>query len=212
MLEDFVVAHRHEIINRCRAKVAVRSAPPPTPAEINYGLPMFLDHLITELRIGLSNKRDIAMIAAKHGRELLVQGFTPTQAVHDYSDICQAIAEMTNEKRAAISSDDFRLLNCCLDEAIAAALTEYVLEREAFAHERARREGDRASVLGEGLRVSLVAANVAFEAIQSGKVGFAGSTGMVLERSLKGAEDMNDRLQQVIGDFRRASPAEYRPA
>ena len=212
MLEDFVVAHRHEIIRRCRAKVATRSAPPPTPAEIHHGVPMFLDQLIIELRIGLSNNGDIAMTATKHGRELVVQGFTPTQVVHDYGDICQAIAETTTERRAAISADDFRVLNSCLDQAIAAALTEYVREREASGDEKADREGDRVRVLGEGLRVSLVAAKVAFEAIQSGKVGFAGSTGMVLERSLKGAEDMNDRLQEEIGDFRRGSPAEYRLA
>jgi hypothetical protein len=49
MLEDFVLAHRDEIINRCRLKVAQRPSPPPTPEEIDHGVPMFLDELMDEL-------------------------------------------------------------------------------------------------------------------------------------------------------------------
>ena len=104
------------------------------------------------------------------------------------------------------------MLNKCLDDAIAAALTEYARQLESSTVEKAIRDGDRIGVLGDGLRVALVAARVAFQAIQSGKVGFAGSTGLVLERSLKGAEDMNERLQGEIEDFRRYGAVEHRPS
>jgi hypothetical protein len=201
MLDDFVVAHRDEIIRRCRGKVARRSAPPPTEAEIDHGVPMFLDELLAELRLGLSPNPDICITAAKHGHDLQRQGFTPSQVVHDYGDVCQTITEMAIEKHAAIGADDFRMLNRCLDDAIAAAVTEYERQRDASATGKAAHDGNRIRVLGDGLRVSFEAARVAFEAIQSGKVGFAGSTGMVLARSLRAAEDLNERLQAEIVGF-----------
>jgi hypothetical protein len=39
MLHEFIAINREEIIRRCRAKVATRSAPPPTIAEIDHGVP-----------------------------------------------------------------------------------------------------------------------------------------------------------------------------
>ena len=58
-------------------------------------------------------------------------------------------------------------------------------------------------VLGDGLRASVSAAQVAFDAIQSGKVGIAGSTGTVLGRSLQAIADLNERIQAEMADFAR---------
>ena len=52
MLQEFIEIHRDEIIKRCRAKVATRSVPPPTKAEIDHGVPLFLDQLVAALRSG----------------------------------------------------------------------------------------------------------------------------------------------------------------
>ena len=64
-----------------------------------------------------------------HGHELLLQGFTVSQVVHDYGDVCQAITELAVEMNAPISTDDFRMLNKCLDDAIAGAVTEFGREQ-----------------------------------------------------------------------------------
>ena len=50
MLDAFVAENREEIIRRCRAKVELRSIPTPTPAELEYGVPRFLDQLVDALR------------------------------------------------------------------------------------------------------------------------------------------------------------------
>ena len=50
VLHEFIAVHRDEIIRRCRAKVATRSIPPPTEAEIDHGVPVFLDQLMDALR------------------------------------------------------------------------------------------------------------------------------------------------------------------
>src|SRR5688500_10823858 len=55
MLHEFIAVNREEIIRRCRAKVATRSVPPPTEAEIDHGVPVFLDQLMDALRLGLTS-------------------------------------------------------------------------------------------------------------------------------------------------------------
>src|ERR1700674_4718907 len=107
MLHEFVTVYREEIIRRCRAKVETRSAPPPTKGGIDHGVPMFLDELVDELRIGLSPNPEISKTATQHGHDLLRQGFTAAQVVNGYGDVCQAITELGLELDAPISTDDF---------------------------------------------------------------------------------------------------------
>src|SRR5687768_3010434 len=113
MLQEFIEIHRDEIIGRCRAKVAVRSVPPPTEAEINHGVPLFLDQLAEALRSGDTSAAAINKTAGQHGHDLLLQGFTISQVVHDYGDVCQTITELAMEENAPISAEDFRTLNRC---------------------------------------------------------------------------------------------------
>ena len=110
-LYQFIATHRDEIICRCRAKVATRSIPPPTEAEINHGVPLFLDQLVSALRLGLTCNPEIGPSAVQHGHDLLRRGFTVSQVVHDYGDVCQSITELAVELGAPISTDDFRTLN-----------------------------------------------------------------------------------------------------
>src|SRR5678815_5388188 len=129
VLYEFIAVNRDEIIRRCRAKVATRSIPQPTEAEIDHGVPVFLDQLGAALRLGQITSPEIGRSAIKRGHDLLRQGFTVSQVVHDYGDVCQAITELAVELSAPISTDDFRTLNRCLDDAIAGAVTEYGRER-----------------------------------------------------------------------------------
>jgi hypothetical protein len=129
VLHEFIAVNRDEIISRCRAKVSARSIPPPAEGGIDHGVPVFLDQLGDALRLGQITSPAISRSAIKHGHDLLRQGFTVSQVVHDYGDVCQAITELAVELNAPISTDDFRTLNRCLDDAIAGAVTEYGRER-----------------------------------------------------------------------------------
>ena len=70
MLQEFIAIHRDEIIRRCRAKVATMAAPLPTTAQIDHGVPVFLDQLIRELGHGPSNTKEIGRSAGRHGDDL----------------------------------------------------------------------------------------------------------------------------------------------
>ena len=200
MLHDFIAAHRDEIIRRCRAKVATRSIPPLTKAEIDHGVPVFLDQLTDELRFGLMSSAEISKSAIKHGHDLLLQGFTVSQVVHDYGDVCQAITELAVEKNAPISTDDFRTLNRCLDDAIAGAVTEFGRERNQSTVDRETARGsERFGFFAHELRNLVNTSIMAFEVLKTGNVGVGGSTGTVLQRSLMGTRALIDRS---LGELR----------
>jgi signal transduction histidine kinase len=193
-LYEFVAVNREEIIRRCRAKVATRSIPPPTDAEIDHGVPLFLEQLVEALRLGTSSGPEIGRSAVLHGHELLLQGFTVSQVVHDYGDVCQSITELAFEKSAPISSEDFRTLNGCLDDAIAGAVTQYARERNQSSIDgESVRWSERVGFFSHELRNLLNTAMLAFDVLKSGQVGVSGSTGKVLHRSLVAARNLIGR-------------------
>jgi len=194
MLEQFILANRDEIILRCREKVALRLLPAPTEAEIVYGVPLFLDQLVDALRPGVGSNPEIGRSAEHHGHELLQRGFTVSQVVHDYGDVCQSITQLAVEKDAPISNADFRTLNRCLDEAIAGAVTEYGRERNQSSHDDATTEGtERLGFFAHELRNLVSTAIMSYEVLKTGNVGIGGSTGAVLDRSLKGLRALINR-------------------
>ncbi|HET9326247.1 MAG TPA: HAMP domain-containing sensor histidine kinase [Candidatus Eisenbacteria bacterium] len=128
--------------------------------------------------------------ATLHGGDLLEQGYSIAQVVHDYGDICQAITELALDLRVPVATEDFHTLNRCLDNAIASAVTEYARRRDLdMSGARVTRQG----FFAHELRSHLNAALLAFQVVKSGKVGVSGSTIDVLERSLRSLRDLIDR-------------------
>lgn len=191
MLHEFITLNRDEIVRRCRAKVAQRSLPPQTAAATEHGVPLFLDQLVNALRLGQSSSLEINQTALQHGHDLLLQGLSMSQVVHDYGDVCQAVTELAVETNAPISTEDFGRLNGCLDTAIAGAVTQYGRERDqASLDGETVRDSERLGFFAHELKNLLHTALLAFEVVKSGNVGIVGPTGTVLQRSLLGARDL----------------------
>jgi signal transduction histidine kinase len=191
MLHEFITLNREEITTRCRAKVATRSMPLPSEAEINHGVPLFLDQLVDMLRSRGTSTLAIDESAGQHGHDLLLKGFTVSQVVHDYGDVCQTVTDLALETNAPISTDDFRTLNRCLDDAIASAVTMYTREsQQSHSENAADRDNERVGFLVHEMRNLVNTAVVAFEVLKSGNVGVGGSTGAVLNRTLMGLRDL----------------------
>lgn len=213
MLHEFLTSNQDDLVARCRAKVAKRPTPPPTAAELAYGVPLFLAQIIKTLKMeeasdavgsgAVSGKADpgktpapseIGESAAQHGGELHRKGFTVDQVVHDYGDLCQAVTDLAVEKSAPISADEFRTLNRCLDNAIADAVTRFGSQRERSIRDWAAQDtNERLGFLAHELRGKLNVARLAVEAIKRGTVGVAGATGAILDRSLTAMRDLIDR-------------------
>jgi signal transduction histidine kinase len=212
MLHEFLTTHRAELIERCRLKVAQRRAPKPTGAELEHGIPHFLEQLIKTLRVEQtpepmrsrkvsgpaggegSVSSEIGSTAARHGRELLQHGFTVDQVVHDYGDLCQAITDLAFERDAPVEVDEFRSLNRCLDNAIADSVTEFSYQRDLLRVESGTQAlNERLGFLAHELRNLIQSATLAVSAMKAGNVGLAGATGAMLDRSLIGLRNLVDR-------------------
>ncbi len=194
MLDEFVIANRSTIIARAQARVATRTSPKASDAELKNGIPVFLDQLGDALRLAKSSEDvghdELRKTATRHGADLFRMGLTVAQVVRDYGDVCQAITELAVEQNAPIPPVEFRTLNLCLDDAVASAVTEYSAHGDR-AHEH---EGtERLGILAHELRNQLNTAMLAFESVKSGQVAPNGSTGLMLGRSLMNLRNLIDR-------------------
>lgn len=50
MLHEFLISNRNELIGRCREKAAKRHRPLAPPAEVDHGVPLFLQQLTDTLQ------------------------------------------------------------------------------------------------------------------------------------------------------------------
>lgn len=211
MMHEFLTENREELIVRCRMKVAERPASKSMGEELDHGITLFLDQIIKTLKAeqaseslesnrlsGLASGVDAVLsemgIGAKeHGRELLQNGFTIEQVVHDYGDLCQAVTDLAVELNAPLSNDEFRTLNRCLDNAIAVAASEFSAQRDNIFADKDARANERLGFFAHELRNQLHTATLALTAIKGGSVGLTGATGAVLDRSLVALSRLIDR-------------------
>lgn len=199
MLHDFLTANRVNLIALCRQKVAARRDTPGIPASASHGVPLFLQQLADTLRreeAGASTdfaNSSIGRAAALHGTELLLRGYSVDQVVRDYGDVCQAITELAVEQQAAITTDEFRILNRCLDDAIADAVTAFGDARQDTVHDEALDLHRRLDSYAREQRRLLNVAIHACAAIKAGSVGIAGATGTLLIHALAEMRVLADR-------------------
>lgn len=209
MLYEFVELNRDVIVSRTRDRVRSRPWPSVAPGEVEYGVPLFLTQLAETLRLESTPAPfpagAIGEAAARHGGDLLRSGFTVSQVVHDYGDICQTITALAVEQKAPISVEEFHTLNRCLDTAIAEAVTEHArLTSTARSEEEVERLGHAAHELRDSLNTAILA----FHALKRGTVAVNGSTGAILGQSLMSLRDVIDRTLSEVrleaGKQRRA--------
>ena len=165
----------------------------PRHHELENGVPLFLTQLSDTLRSESTgtphSDQAIGSAATRHGRELMTLGFTVSQVVHDYGDICQAVTELALEQNAPITTGEFKTLNRLLDTATAEAVTEHA---RITAASRSTEESARSGHVAHETRDLLNTALLAYQSLQRGAVAINGSTGAVLGRSLMALRDLVD--------------------
>ena len=87
MLHEFLATNRNELIVRCQAKVACRSAPHPTPKERLHGVPRFLGQLIETLRLeetagGLERHKETSQRGAAERRDRARDSYPSESKAH----------------------------------------------------------------------------------------------------------------------------------
>ena len=196
MLHEFLTSNRDLLIARCRDKVAKRFEPT-IAGSVDHGVPLFLQQLVetlqdeqkTHIREGDSGPApaptEIGRAAALHGAELLRRGFSVDQVVHDYGDVCQCVTALAVEVNVPISTDEFRTLNRCLDNAIAGAVTAFGSAKQISAERQTETLQERLAVDTAEYRRLITTAVQSFAAIKTGNVAAGGATGALLDRTFE---------------------------
>ncbi|WP_309246789.1 hypothetical protein [Ramlibacter montanisoli] len=231
MMYSFLANNRDELIERCKAKVALRPTRAATLEQLKNGVPIFLEQLERTLRAeeggedlesakisghsggDASAQSEMGVSAIAHGKALLELGFTIDQVVHDYGDLCQAITDLAVERDAPFGVQEFRTLNRCLDNAIAEAVTEFSALRDAsLARRQAEAFNERLGFLVHELRNSLLTASLAVAALQQSQLPISGATGGVLKRSIQEMKQLiSAALDEVrVGGHPAAAPSRSR--
>ena len=222
MLRDFLISHRGEVVRRCRQKAAAGFAPADTPDVLDHGIPLFIQQLIDALPtrpatpVDEGNRvertlfpEEIGRSAALHGAELLHRGFTVDEVVHNYGDFCQSVTEMAIELKCSIDSDDFRILNGCLDNAIAGAVTAFAQGHQDATDDREEERYERLSGLRQEHRRLVDIAVQAFTAMKAGSLGLTGPTAALLMHALTELQllseqsDVEDQETEAAASLRR---------
>lgn len=234
MLYEFLINNNVDLVQRCRHKVSNRQNRSTSSAQLENGIPLFLDQLIRTLQLeqsetpsdsirisgpasGIATLSEVGTTATQHGKDLFDMGFTVDEVVHNYGDLCQAITDLAVERDAPFHVDEFRTLNRCLDNAIAVAVSEFGYQQTlATASLVAAESTERAGFFAQELRNILGTASLAFCAAKAGNLSLSGATGSILERSLSSLSKMIDdslvefrSLAQGTADLSSFSLAEF---
>jgi len=205
MLHEFLTTNRKLLISRCRDKVAKRFEPTGTLATIGHGVPLFLQQLAETLRVEQTTPHqefdseptpaptEIGRAAALHGAELLRLGFSVDQVVHEYGDVCQCVTALAVEQDVQISTDEFRTMNRCLDNAIADAVASFGSARQTSIDGQMETLQQRLVVFNAEYRRLIEIAIHSLKAIKTGNIGISGATGTLLAHTLEELSSLTDR-------------------
>ena len=215
MLHEFLTSNREELIGRCKVMAARRFEAPGMREAIDHGAPLFLQQVADILRNEQSaSARQVARplsapaptligrAAALHGTELLRLGFTIDQVVHEYGDVCQAVTGLAVEQKVQISTDEFRTLNRCIDNAIADAVVSFGRARQTVINQQAETLHQRLIAFSDEQNRLIDIARNAYAAIQSGHVGLTGATGNLLIHTL---DELHFLADWTLPEIRLAS-------
>jgi len=216
MLHKFLTANRPVLIARCQEKAAKRFEPAEIAGTVDHGVPLFLQQLVetlreeqtTHVRQGNDSQptpapTEIGRAAALYGAELLRRGFSVDHVVHDYGDVCQAVTGLAVEQSVDISTDEFRTLNRCVDNAIADAVASFGSGQQTSIDRQADTLQQRLLVFTTEHRRLVDIAAQAFAAIKTGNIGVAGATGKLLVSTLN---ELHSHAERSLPEIRLASP------
>jgi signal transduction histidine kinase len=216
MLHAFLSQHRNELIRNCAGLVSARLSAHAIPFQDPECIAPFLDQVINTLRAedssqaqksldisgtgdGLPGSSEVGDAAVLNGSNAFRHGVAIEQVVHGYGDLCQAVTSMAYEKGQPIKAEEFRSLNRCLDNAIAAAVSEYSYQRGQAEEVRTVAElNEQLGMLAHELRNHVNTASLALMALKTGKVGIEGATGEILGRALQGLRSIIDRSLATV--------------
>lgn len=136
VLHDFLTAERETILQAVKERALASQGSRAASYDLEDAGRVFYDELIALLKRDYpfeqhDEKGMHTEQSEKRGKEYRRLGYTISDVVTGYGDLCQAITYLAGQRGMEITSREFRQLNLSLDTAIAEAVTEYAKVRLA---------------------------------------------------------------------------------
>ncbi|MBA5636586.1 hypothetical protein H3H37_05910 [Duganella sp. LX20W] len=223
MLYDFIQQHRSWLLDHARKLREARGQVALDP-KMEQGFSLFLDQLVDSLKIeqergmysssaisgpasGVPSQSAIGSTASVQGAQMYDLGISLDDMVHSYGDLCHSIVGLAEAHDLRMEVAEYRLLNHCLDSAIANAVSEYSFRHDSAATIASERdEHRRLTALSEQFRKHLGTATTAIAALKARELTLGGITGTILERSLLNLDAILNELPSEAAAA-RPSPA-----
>ncbi|MCY0386777.1 HAMP domain-containing sensor histidine kinase [Robbsia sp. Bb-Pol-6] len=134
-----------------------------------------------------------------HARTSFADGFPIDKLVHDFGSICQNVSAMAAEQGLTFTANEFRIMNRCLDNAIADAVQEFShISQAAVSRSKANTDGRRFGAFVHELRNYIDSALLASQAMRAANLTPSSATGSLLDRSLRGLSALIDRTVETV--------------
>lgn len=223
MMYAFLKEHRIEILARCRAQSAERWSKR-SAMEQDDGLVLTYDMILKTLlceqegdfkkALRVSGKNGGETIAYEmrqgsldHARANFANGFPVDKIVHDFGGICQNVTALADEYGRTFSANEFKILNRCLDNAIADAVQEFShISETSRSRVKSDTEREKFGVFVHELRNYIDSALLASQAMRTANLTPSSATGSLLDRSLKGLSRLIDRTVEDVRILETGSP------
>jgi len=221
MLYEFIQQQRVWLLERARSLREARAQVAHDP-KMEQGFELFLDQFVESLKVeqaegaysssaisgplsGAPAQSKIGTTASVQGGQMYDLGISIDDMVHSYGDLCHVIVELVSQQSVRLEVDEFRLLNHCLDSAIANAVAEYSFRHEAATAAASEQdEYRRLTALGDQFRKHLGTATTAIAALKARELRLGGVTGSILERSLM---SMNAMVNEFPSEQTTTAPS-----
>jgi signal transduction histidine kinase len=206
MLADFLVEHRQRIVDRTLARILERTRDRPDErSEAREGIDRVVGNMAAALREGrgAGGERRVLDPAPQslHAAQRYRMGYPLADLVHDYGDLCTAITQIAEDAGETIDVVEYRIVNLCVDDAIASAVTEYLEQRDNHIEDQ---NSEQLGFVAHELRNALNTATMSFDLLRKGQLNLHGHTAEVVARSQARLRRLIDKL---VANVRLASGA-----
>lgn len=198
MLAEFLASHRQQVIDRATARIVERVVTHGLDyEEAQNGLAHFLEDIIVALRTQTGRAGETRQpltnekVPAHHGGFRFREGLELDDVVHDYGDLCTAITQECEVAHVPVELDEYRILNLCIDEAIALAVTEFSRNHDARIDAEST---EQIGFIAHELRNALASATMAYDVMRREHLNLDGRTGDVVARA-------HSRLRRLVDEL-----------
>lgn len=189
---NFIIERRREIVDRACKTIALRShlvqsEPRDVPLFMNIFLSQvveILGHPFAKIEAGIKRS------AAIHGAAMFDLGYDVSSVAHDYADISNAITGLIMDTQTVISVEDVFVLNHCTDEAVGAAVMEFMTRHD---RKQATAEAQRQGMFAHELRNKISSVKLGFQAIVSGRAPVVGAMAATVTRGITNLDALVER-------------------